>query len=110
MFFKIINHRTYHKIKYPFPIIDIYKINWKKRVQTNIHNHAKYGCIMFLYKGLIKENIYCNKLSLKKTNYYSAPSISYINNKIGYHDIKVLKDSKSFHFYLPKGHNTKDFN
>lgn len=110
MFFKIMNHRTYHKIRIPFPFIDVYKITWIKRVQSKIHNHAKFGCVMFLYKGVIKENIYCKNLSLKKTNYYTAPSISYINNKIGYHDIKALKGSKSLHFYLPKGHKTRYFN
>jgi predicted metal-dependent enzyme (double-stranded beta helix superfamily) len=115
MFFKIMNLKGYRKIKIPFPLIDIYSIKWDRGVQSKIHDHSKYGCIMFLYKGLLKENIYkeniySNKLDIIKTNIYTAPNITYINDKIGYHDIKSIKESESIHFYFPKGHKTNIYN
>ena len=36
--------------------------------------------------------------------------ISYINNKKGYHSVKALENSKSYHFYFPKGHKTNYYN
>ena len=42
----------------PSPIIDIYKFNWIKNISTPVHDHAKYGCVMFLFKGKLKENLY----------------------------------------------------
>ena len=110
MFFKIMNFQGYRKIKIPFPFIDIYRIKWDRGVQSSIHDHSKYGCIMFLYKGLLKENIYSHDLIIKKTNNHTSPKITYINDKIGYHDIKSLKDSESIHFYFPKGHKTNIYN
>ena len=90
----------------PFPLIDIFKFQWKKLLETPIHDHAKHGCIMVLVKGKLKENIYNHSHVYEKTNIYTAPSISYINNKKGYHSVEPLEDSKSYHFYFPKGHKT----
>jgi hypothetical protein len=103
------NHKQYHKIYIPFPLIDIYKINWNKNMKSKIHDHSKYGCIMFLYQGILKENIYCKNLNRIRTNIHISPKITYINDNIGYHNIKPLKDSKSIHFYFPKNHQTKYF-
>tara|TARA_Y100001958_G_scaffold129297_1_gene97832 strand:- start:9151 stop:9474 length:324 start_codon:yes stop_codon:yes gene_type:complete len=94
----------------PSPIIDIFKFNWTKNISTPIHDHAKYGCVMFLFKGKLKEHLYDKNYNVKKTSIYSAPNISYINNKIGYHSVTPLEDSKSIHFYFPKGHKTKYYN
>jgi len=115
MFFKIMNYCGYSKIKYPFPFIDIYKINWMKGKQSNIHDHSKYGCIMFLYRGILKENIYKKDLvseNLEKidTRIHVAPKITYINDSIGFHDVKSLKKSNSIHLYFPKGHKTNTYN
>lgn len=94
----------------PTPFIDIFKFNWNKNVSTPIHDHAKHGCVMFLFKGKLKEKIYDKNGIIKKTSVYSAPNISYINNIIGYHSVTSLEDSKSIHFYFPKGYKTKYYN
>ena len=94
----------------PFPIIDIFKFQWIKNLQTPIHDHAKYGCVMFLVKGKLKEEIYSKSHEFKKTIIHTSPSISYINNKKGYHSVKALENSKSYHFYFPKGHKTNYYN
>ena len=113
MFFKIMNYSGYSKVKYPFPFIDIYKINWLRGKQSEIHDHSKYGCVMFLYRGILKENIYrknLDNLEKIKTTIHVAPKITYINDSIGLHDVKSLKKSKSLHFYFPKGHKTNIYN
>jgi len=110
MFFKIFNYKGYSKKNFPFPLIDIFTVKWKRGIQSKIHDHSKYGCIMFLYKGVLKENIYSKNLVHLNTRYHKSPSISYINDNIGYHDVKALKSSKSIHFYLPKKHMTKIYN
>jgi predicted metal-dependent enzyme (double-stranded beta helix superfamily) len=115
MFFKITNFKGYSKKYFPTPFIDIYKIKWNIGVQSKVHDHSKYGCIMFLYKGIIKENIYkenihSKNLEIIKTNIHTAPKITYISDKIGYHDVKSLECSESIHFYFPKGHKTYIYN
>lgn len=97
----------YIKQRLPFPIIDIYLFKWNNFKSTGIHNHAKNGCYIFLIKGKLKEDIYNNKLTKINTNLHSSPSISYMSDKIGYHDITPLKKSISVHFYYPKNHKTK---
>ena len=97
------------KKRIPFPFIDIYLFQWNELNPSGIHNHAKNGCYMFLLKGCIKENIYNHTLTKTNTNFYTAPSISYINDKIGYHCIQPLERSISIHFYHPKNHKTKYF-
>jgi hypothetical protein len=90
--------------------IDIFKFNWIKNQSTPIHDHAKFGCIMLLYKGKLKENLYDKNFNIQNSRVYSAPSISYINNKIGYHSLTPLEDSESIHLYYPKGHKTNYYN
>jgi len=109
------NFKGYRKKYFPTPFIDIYKIKWNIGVQSKVHDHSKYGCIMFLYKGIIKENIYkenihSKNLEIIKTNIHTAPKITYISDKIGYHDVKSLECSESIHFYFPKGHKTNIYN
>ncbi len=97
------------KTKIPFPIIDIYLFKWNKLSHTGIHNHADKGCILWLLKGEIKENIYSKKLDYIGTNIHVSPSISYIHNDKGFHSIKPIRSSISLHFYYPKNHKTKYF-
>ena len=97
------------KTKLPFPIIDIYLFKWNKLSHTGIHNHADKGCILWLLKGEIEENIYSNKLEYIGKNIHLTPSISYIHNNKGYHSLRPLKKSISLHFYYPKNHKTKYF-
>ena len=97
------------KIKIPFPIFDIYYFNWQPFVQTTIHDHAKKGCLMILFKGELNEKRYNKKLEMIGENNYTNPNISFINDKKGYHAVKALKNSKSIHIYYPKGHITKSY-
>ena len=97
------------KIKIPFPIIDIYLFKWRTIKNIGIHDHAKNGCMMILLNGKLEETIYNHSLYKIKKNIYSGFNISFINNKIGLHDIKPLKYSNSIHLYYPKNHNTKYF-
>ena len=103
MFYQFNNLR----IKIPFPVIDIYLFLWGNLSPTGIHNHAKNGCYIWLLRGQIKEDIYNHSKKKIKTNIYKAPSISYMNDRIGLHSIQPLKKSSSLHFYYPKGHKTK---
>ncbi len=97
------------KIKIPFPIFDIYYFNWQPLVRTTIHDHAKKGCLMILFKGELNEKRYNKKLEMIGENNYTNPNISFINDKKGYHAVKALKNSKSIHIYYPKGHITKSY-
>ena len=94
------------KIRIPSPFIDIYLFRWNELITSKIHDHAKNGCILFLLRGSIKEEIYGHQLNKVKTNIYESPSISYISNKKGFHSITPLMKSYSIHFYYPKGHKT----
>ena len=39
----------------PSPIIDIFKLIGLRIISTPIHDYAKYGCVMFLFKGKLKK-------------------------------------------------------
>jgi hypothetical protein len=98
------------KQKINVPFIDIYKITWKYGAQSHIHDHSKYGCIMYLQKGLLEEKIYNKRIINVKSRYILENSVTYIHNDIGYHKITPIHDSVSYHFYFPKGYKTKTFN
>ena len=97
------------KKRIPFPLVDVYLFRWGKSVSSGIHNHAKHGCVLFLFKGALKEKRYNHCLEYTKTNIFEAPSISFIHNSKGYHEVIPIKHSYSLHFYYPKGHKTKYF-
>ena len=67
------------------------------------------GCYMFLLKGTIKEVVYNHNLIKTNTNIYNSPSVSFINDDIGYHCIRPMEKSISIHIYHPKKHKTKYF-
>ena len=94
------------KQKIPFPLIDVYFFKWNQLKKTGIHDHAISGCYIVLLRGTIKEEIYNHSLYKIKTNIHKAPSISYMNNKLGLHSIEPLKKSISIHLYYPKKHIT----
>ena len=95
------------KIKFPFPLIDIYFFKWNHiNKNIGIHNHAKNGCFMFLLKGELKELIYTKNLNFLSEKKINSFNYSYISDKKGYHDIIPLKKSYSIHFYYPKNHKT----
>ena len=101
--------QAFRKFKIPFPLVDIYFFKWNYRKQTNIHNHC--NCYMFLLNGVLKETLYNKNLRRINTNIYKTPSISFINNSIGYHDITVLrKHTYSIHVYYPKNFKNTYYN
>ena len=102
---------NYRKYKIPFPLIDIYFIIWKPGCISQIHNHSRSGCYMFVLKGDIKEEIYTKNLNLIGINYYGSFETSYINDNIGYHRIKNSNQyTYSLHIYHPRNHITTYFN
>lgn len=104
-FNKVINT----KIRVPFPFLDVYIFKWNKCSHSGIHDHADKGCLMFLAKGEMEEYVYTNKLKYLYTNIHKSPTITFINNNIGYHSIKPIRKSLSIHFYYPKNYKTKYF-
>ena len=111
MFLKKIIKDNYVKYKIPFPFIDIFIIEWFPKCKSKIHNHSSSGCLMFILKGTLYEEIYNSQLKLIKKNIYNSIKFSYINDSIGYHKIlnKTESDCISIHFYHPKNHSTKYF-
>ena len=106
MFYQFRNY----KLKIPFPIIDLYLFRWgNTQTSSGIHNHAKHGCFLFLFKGSLKETLYNNQLNKIGSTILKAPSISFMHNSKGYHNVRPLKQGYSFHFYYPKNHQTKYF-
>ena len=105
MFYRFNNFKK----RIPFPFIDIYLFRWNEFNQSGIHNHAKNGCYMFLLKGTIKEVVYNHNLIKTNINIYNSPSVSFINDDIGYHCIRPMEKSISIHIYHPKKHKTKYF-
>ena len=109
VFNSIFNKTINTKTRIPFPIVDIYIFKWNKLRSTGIHDHAEKGCILWLIKGHLEENIYSKTFDYIDTNIQLSPSISYIHNDKGFHSVKPLKKSVSIHFYYPKNHKTKYF-
>ena len=92
-----IHNLWYKKYRFPFPFIDIYFFKWKPNIQTKIHNHSSSGCLMILLNGNLQENIYDSSLQLvEKKIYNKFLNISYIYDKIGYHDIQNITSKPSY--------------
>ena len=65
MFYQFRNY----KLKIPFPMIDVYLFRWgNTQSSSGIHNHAKHGCILFLFKGMLKETLYSHQLNKINSN------------------------------------------
>ena len=87
---------------------EMFLINWPVEYQSNIHNHADYGCLMKVLQGSLQENIYSKQLDLLETKFKTKGNVSYIDDSIGYHSINTLNDlsSVSIHIYSPPLHKT----
>lgn len=92
-------------------VFEVYIIKWNKDKLSKIHNHSKNGCWLKILKGKIEENIYTHDLKLLYSNIYHENNISYINDKIGYHDVKNITNDivYTLHIYSPPKHNTEYF-
>ena len=90
---------------------EIYTISWPSIVESKIHNHANYGCLMKVMQGKIDEKLYTPTLDLKKTNKLKTNQISYIDDSIGYHSISnpYTNNAVSLHIYSPPLHKTEYF-
>ena len=80
---------------------DMYTISWLPNQMSSIHDHPRYGCIMYLLQGTLEEKIYNKKLELIKTNIIKAPYVGYIENKLGYHSVKCIEKAVTLHIYSP---------
>ncbi len=80
---------------------DMYVISWLPNQITPIHDHPRYGCIMYLMEGTLEEKIYNKKLELVKTNIIKAPYSGYIDDNVGFHSIKCIDKAVTLHIYSP---------
>ena len=102
---------TYKKnVIYRNEEISLELISWGAHSSTEIHDHARYGCFMKVLDGRLRENIFSpisnHFIRTKKLN---TNAISYINNKIGHHNIfneNYDSNSYSLHLYFPGNYNT----
>jgi hypothetical protein len=83
---------------------EFYIITWLPNQVSPIHDHANYGCIMYLMEGTLEEKIYNKKLEVIKTKIINAPHSGYIDNNIGFHSIKCINKAVTLHIYSPGKH------
>lgn len=104
------DQNTYNKkILYKNKKIELVLICWKKGQISEIHDHAKHGCILKLLNGYIKETRYTPNLTNESITYIRSNDTSYIDDLHGYHKIEALQDSVSLHIYSPPNHVTKTY-
>lgn len=83
---------------------DMYIISWLPEQRTSIHDHPRYGCIMYLMAGTLEEKLYNKKLELIATKTIKGPYIGYIDDSIGFHSIRCIDKAVTFHIYSPGKH------
>lgn len=90
---------------------EIFLINWPIDYQSQIHNHAEYGCLLKVLKGGLQERIYHPNLDLLDVKDRNCNSISYLDDSIGYHRVRNtnITNSVSLHIYSPPFHSTQYF-
>ena len=83
---------------------ELYLISWLPNNSSIVHNHQDNGCVFKVLEGQLNEDIFLEdqKTCITSKNILSNQS-SYIDNQIGYHQIKNLNDSFSYslHLYPP---------
>ena len=83
---------------------EIFIVCWSSKQGSLIHDHSSNGCILKILKGKLTEYRYdINNLELMELSSLPKNTISYIDNKIGYHKIinDTKKDTISLHIYSP---------
>lgn len=75
-------------------------ITWRVGQESGMHGHPG-DCIFKILRGSLYEELYSKKRISK--NYINEGDKGYINNEIGYHNVKNIGDSYavSIHFYSP---------
>jgi len=108
-----IYNEGYNRIKlneYSNEKFEIIIICWNDKAETKIHDHPEKGCILYLFEGELEETKYNKDMKfIQKTVVYSK-SISYMDNKIGFHKIKCNSKALSIHIYSPPNHKMKIMN
>ena len=97
------NSSSYYKLLLPYTdkydLFDMYLIKWPMGSISNVHGHHDYGCIFKVLQGDLNEKIYQGEASdydsknVILDNKLNRNDTSYIDNEIGYHQIKNNSDS-----------------
>ena len=81
---------------------EVFVVCWTPKQKTLIHDHSENGCLFKVLEGNIVEYRYNHD---KSANYYqhNVGSVEYIDNQIGYHQIKNPNNyfCYSLHLYPP---------
>lgn len=104
--------QSYNRIKfheYSNESFEMILICWDIDAQTKIHDHPENGCVLYLIEGSLEEKIYDHKINLIRKTKFNEKTISYMDNKIGYHQVTSLGKSISLHIYSPPNHIIKSF-
>lgn len=78
-------------------------LTWLPGQMTDIHGHPENGCIMMPLRGCLTEERFIDFKSLSAKNIILPGETSYIDNKIGMHQIKNnnTDTAVSLHIYSP---------
>lgn len=90
---------------------DIYDIKWEKNCQSKIHDHPKFGCVVYVYNhGILTEHNYIaskNGIIFDKVKQLKSSDIGHkIGNK-HLHKIYCDRYAESLHIYMPGNFVTK---
>jgi len=83
---------------------EIILIGWEPNARSTIHNHSDNGCLFFLIRGDLTEEVYDTQhIELIYTRNILKNDVGYIDDTIGYHRMINTKGSYSFsiHIYSP---------
>ncbi len=109
-----INPHHYNRCKiFNCEFFDMYILTWNNNQESKIHNHADNGCLSKTLLGSYQECLYDpNDLTnIIHINNKKINSISFINNKMGYHKIKNNDEiTVTLHIYSPPNFKTKFYN
>ena len=91
--------------------IEVILIAWGALAQTKIHDHPRFGCLMRMLAGELKEERYSHELTPVSDKLLKENSLSYIDNSLGYHRIRNLKATPAFslHIYNPPNHKIREW-
>ena len=83
---------------------ELYLISWLPNNSSLVHNHQDNGCVFKVLQGRLHEDIFLeDKKTCIDSKTISNNQTSYIDNQIGYHQIKNLNNyfCYSLHLYPP---------
>ena len=80
---------------------------WSQNSATPIHDHSTSRCWMQIIQGKFEEKVYdvANCKQLVSNTIYEAPQLNYMDNSIGWHQIRALGEHNiTLHVYQPPLH------